>query len=173
MVNRPSISWCRRFCSVKGRSLGCRFNGRGPVLLDARLPLWLAAVLLRPLPDEEVVVVEERNETIRDRRLELRLLSREEEPEALLTAWGVSGTGLRSPRLDVIPSSVHTEEDDEADDESGFWKRRLQLNGMVALFLDDLLILMSMRDQFFDVPRMNFNRRDCSVETRERRGGRF
>lgn len=88
--------------------------------MAARLPLWLTAALLRPELAEEVVAVDERRETIRDSRLEARLLSREEEPEALLTAFGVCEMGLRSPLLVDIPSSVHPEEDDEVEDESGF-----------------------------------------------------
>lgn len=141
-MNPPSISWCRRFSSVSGRSLGCRFSDRRPRLFCARclleVPRWLAALLL---PEDELVPVEDRHDTILDSRLEARLLRREEGDGAELTALGVCETGLRSPHLDDRLSSVRSEEE-EADEESDLWKIRLQrfLNVMtVFVSLVDLL----------------------------------
>lgn len=124
IVNRPRTSCCRRFSSVRGRSLGCKFKERRPWLLGFRFPrdetallCWLAALLL--LPVEELVAVEERHETILERRLEARLLTREDLPDAEgWTTLGVCDTSWWSPHLEDTPSSVRPEEDDDDDDKS-------------------------------------------------------
>lgn len=125
IVNRPSTSCCRRFCSVSGRSLGCRFKDRRPRLRGFRLPRddtpmlwWLAA--LRLLADDAMVAVEERHEVIRDRRLEARLLTREDLSDAGESgaAVGVCDTGLQSPHREGTSSLVRPEEDDDEDEDA-------------------------------------------------------
>lgn len=77
---------------------------------------WLAA--LRLLADDTVVAVEERHEVIRDRRLEARLLTREDLSDAgeRGAAVGVYDTGLQSPHREGTSSLVRPEEDDDKDE---------------------------------------------------------